>query len=257
MSDSEDKKRSLAFSASEEPRFWWHRLAGSNYVPPIYAFLSEDEWQLLREWYAQTSRENMVGECAVPLISFLQGFIMGNITHRIVQLGTHSGYSALLLGFYLRSMGVRHGLFSLEIDESFCHYARSWLERAGLSDVVQVEHRSSLDPLSGKLAREYLGSAPELVFIDSSHEYGCTRDELDYWYRELAPGGTIVLHDTSEFAADFDVTKQGGVRRAFEEWRNRNPGVESFSFNKDVRSMEVPPSAGKDFCGFGLIRKSL
>lgn len=257
MSDSEDKKRSLAFSTSDEPRFWWHRLPGSNYIPPIYAFLSEAEWQLLREWYAQTSRENMVGECAVPLMSFLQGFIMGNITHRIVQLGTHSGYSALLLGFYLRSMGARHGLFSLEIDESFCHYARSWLERAGLSDVVQVEHRSSLDPLSGKLAREYLGGAPELVFIDSSHEYGGTRDELDYWYLELAPGGTIVLHDTSEFAASFDVTKQGGVRRDFEEWRGRNPGVESFSFNKDIQSTEVPPSAGKDFCGFGLIRKSL
>jgi Predicted O-methyltransferase len=257
MSDPENKKRSLAFSASEEPRFWWHRLAGSNYVPPIYAFLNEDEWQLMREWYAQTSRENLIGECAVPLMSFLQGFIMGNIIHRIVQLGTHSGYAALLIGFYLRKMGVRHGLFTLEIGESLCRFTRSWLERSGLLDVVHVEHRSSLDPSSGTLAREYLGEAPELVFIDSSHEYGATRDELEYWYRELTPGGLIVLHDTSEFAVSFDVTHQGGVRRALDEWRAQNPRVEAFSFNRDMRSMDASSPVGKDFCGFGLIRKPL
>jgi len=31
MTDSKNKQRSLAFSASGEPRFWWHRLLGSDY----------------------------------------------------------------------------------------------------------------------------------------------------------------------------------------------------------------------------------
>ena len=53
-----------------------------------------------------------------------------------------------------------------------------------------------------------------MVFIDSSHEYWNTRAELDAWYPALAPGGLIVLHDSSEFAAGFDVTAKGGVRRA-------------------------------------------
>ncbi|PYJ21171.1 MAG: class I SAM-dependent methyltransferase [Verrucomicrobia bacterium] len=257
MSDSKNKQRSLAFSASGEPRFWWHRLLGSDYLPPIYALLSENEWQLMRDWFAETSRENLVGECAVLLMSFLQGFVMGNIVRRIVQLGTHSGYSALLLGFYLREMGARHALFTLEIGESLCEYTRNWLGRAGLMEVVHVEHRSSVDPSSGTLACEYLGGAPELVFIDSSHEYGATREELDYWYPELAPSGLIVLHDTSEFAVSFDVTRKGGVKRALDEWRAQNPGVESFSFNRDVRSTNTPLSVGKDFCGFGLIYKPL
>ena len=54
MSDSKNKQRSLAFSASSDPRFWWHRLLGSDYLPPIYSLLSENEWQLMRDWFAET-----------------------------------------------------------------------------------------------------------------------------------------------------------------------------------------------------------
>lgn len=41
----------------------------------------------------------MVGECQVPLASYLCSFVSANNTYPIVQLGTYAGYSALLLGF--------------------------------------------------------------------------------------------------------------------------------------------------------------
>ncbi len=104
MNAIEDQQRSLAFASSSEPRFWWHRLPGSNYVPPIYGNLTDEEWQIMRDWFAETSRRGLIGECAVPIMSLLQGFVLGNGVRRIVQLGTHSGYSTLLLGFFLRQM---------------------------------------------------------------------------------------------------------------------------------------------------------
>lgn len=209
----------------------------------------------MQDWFEETTRQNLIGECVVPLLSFLHGMVMGSGIQRIVQLGTHAGYSALLLGFYLRQMHTQHGLFSFEIDESLCSFAREWLGRAKLSSIVHVELRSSLDPASPQLARDYLGGAPELVFLDSSHEYRQTLDEIEAWYRTLAAGGLIVLHDTSEFAASFDLTRQGGVRRALREWRESHPEMEVISLNHNVPAMVTPGMVYQDFCGVGLIQK--
>jgi predicted O-methyltransferase YrrM len=247
--------RSRIFSSSSEPRFWWHRRSGSDYVPPIYSCLTDDEWQLLQEWYAETSKRHWAGECAVPLMSLLQGLIMGNTIRRVVQLGTFAGYSALLLGFFLRQMEARHGLFSLEIGNTLSEYAQAWLVRAGLVDFVRIEQRSSLDSASPGLAAEYLGGRPELIVIDSSHEYEATIRELDAWYPALTPGGLIVLHDTSNFAVSFDATHAGGVARALKEWRQKHPGAEAFSLNAGINVMEPPPPVYQDACGVGLIQK--
>jgi predicted O-methyltransferase YrrM len=255
MTAPETLNRSLALSVSKEPRFWWPRLPRSNYVPPIYANLTDQEWQLLQDWFEETTRQNLIGECVVPIMSVLHGLIMGSGIQRIVQLGTHAGYSALLLGFALRQMHAQNGLFSFEIDEPLCRFARAWLERAGLNAVVKVELRSSLDPASPQFARNYLGGAPELIFLDSSHEYKQTLDELNAWYPVLAPGGLLVLHDTSEFSAGFDVTRQGGVHRALREWREAHPEIEVISLNRKVAAMETPQMIYQDFCGVGLIQK--
>jgi hypothetical protein len=77
------------------------------------------------------------------------------------------------------------------------------------------------------------------------------------WYGALAPGGLLVLHDVSRFAVEFDVTHQGGVGRAFTEWRKAHPEVETFCLNADARTMESPHPLYKDACGVGLIYKAL
>ena len=249
--------RSLAFSSSNEPRFWWHRLPRSNYVPPIFASLTDEEWRLVQRWFGQTSRENLIGECVVPIMSVLHGLIMGSGIQRLVQLGTHAGYSALLLGFFLRQMKAKRALFSFEIDDALAAFARTWIKRAGLDSIVHVEVRSSVDANSPQLARDYLEGAPELIFVDSSHEYRQTLDELDLWYPALSAGGLIVLHDTSQFAASFDLTQQGGVHRALREWRAAHPEVEAISLNRTVPAIDTPQMVYQDFCGLGLIQKTV
>ena len=210
---------------------------------------------MLREWYAETDRSGPVGECAVPLISLLHGLVMGNQIGRIAQLGTSAGYSALLLGWMLRRMNARRGLFSLDLDPAMCELSRRWIARADLEDFVEIAEGSSLDPGSIEAARKYLNGDPELVILDSSHEYQSTFAELDLWYGAVAPGGLLVLHDVSKFATEFDVTREGGVRRAFAEWRKIHPEAETLSLNSDSRSMEAARPLYKDACGVGLIHK--
>src|SRR6266513_230959 len=131
-------ERSNKWTAEKEPRFWWHRLPGMNYVPPIYSDLSESEWKILSDWYAETTRSNQIGEVAVPLMSLLHGLILGNRAGRVVQLGTHAGYSALLIGFMLRRMNVGRGLFTIDIDAELLVVAKRWIARAELQEFVEI-----------------------------------------------------------------------------------------------------------------------
>ncbi len=248
-------QRSRAWSNESAPRYWWHRLPGMEYNPAIYSDLAEEEWTLVRAWYNETNQAGQVGEVAVPLMSLLQGFVLGNRATRLVQLGTHAGYSSLLFGFMLRRMQAKHGLFTLEIDPQFCAIARGWISRAGLEDFVAVAESNSLEPASVTAAQEYLGGAPGLIILDSSHEYRATLRELDLWYAALDAGGLLVVHDVSRFAQTFDVTGEGGVRRAFDEWRAANPEPETFLLNGAARSMDLPRPFYKDACGLGLIHK--
>jgi predicted O-methyltransferase YrrM len=253
----ERTERSRDWSDKPEPRYWWHRLPGMQFTPPIYSDLADEEWQIVRDWYAETDRSGDIGECAVPLMSLLQGFVLGNGARRIVQLGTCSGYSALLLGFMLRRMDAEHGLFTLDIGSGLCALSRRWIWRAALDRFVDVVELSSLHPTAPQLAHDYLNGAPELIIIDSSHEYAATIRELDIWYAALERGGLLILHDVSRFATQFDVTRHGGVQRAFAEWRRTNPDAETFCLNGGAQSMDLPRPSYKDACGVGLVHKPL
>ncbi|MGZ5005832.1 MAG: class I SAM-dependent methyltransferase [Chthoniobacterales bacterium] len=248
-------ERSNKWRAEDAPRFWWHRLPGMNYVPAIYSDLSKSEWEIVSDWYAETTRSGQIGEVAVPLMLLLHGLVLGNRAERIVQLGTHAGNSALLLGFMLRRMSARRGLFTIDIDPELLAVARKWIARAELEEFVEIAERNSLDPETVSTAREFLGGEPELIILDSSHEYAATLRELDLWFDALAPGGLLVVHDVSRFAQGFDVTHDGGVRRAFMEWRAAHPECETFLLNANETSMDLPRPFYKDACGLGLIHK--
>ena len=79
--------------------------------------------------------------------------------------------------------------------------------------------------------------------------------ELDLWHPALQLGGLLVLHDVSRFAVEFDVTGQGGVRRALMEWRRAHPEAEVLNLNGESSSMALPRPLYKDACGVALIHK--
>jgi predicted O-methyltransferase YrrM len=249
--------RSARFRTASHDRFWWHQLRSTDYVPPLYAGLSRREWAVVQGWFAQTGRHGrMVAEINVPAMSLVTALIAGNGIRRVVQLGHHYGYSALLLGFTLRAMGARPGLFTIDIDPAACEFTRRWLAHAGLRDHVVVREGDSADPRPADDAAAVLGGPPELVLVDSSHAYSHTLAELDLWTPRLPVGGLVLLHDASEFATAFDPTAEGGVRRAIAEWLPDHPAMAGLTLNGHV----APGADGdalvyKDACGLGILQR--
>jgi predicted O-methyltransferase YrrM len=249
-------ERSRRFSKERHGRFWWHQLSGTDYVPALYATLSDEEWALMEAWYDETARIDSIGEINVPAMSFVQGLVMGNAISRIVQLGHYFGYSALLIGFMVRAMGARPGLFTIDIDEQASAFTRKWVTRAGLDEVLQVHTGDSADPASLQAATARLGGAPELILLDSSHQYEHTLRELDLWVPQMEPFSLLLLHDTSTYATSFDGNGAGGVQKALDDWLPGHPEVAFLNLNRQVAATD---DAGqlvyKDGCGLGLIQK--
>ncbi|HZW09951.1 MAG TPA: class I SAM-dependent methyltransferase [Phycisphaerales bacterium] len=248
-------ERSNEFASRGHPRYWWHEGRGRGHTPPVYSDLADGEWALLREWFEDTERLGTCGEISVAMASVLQAFVMGSGLRSIVQLGHFRGYSTLLMGFWLRRMGVERGLVSIDCNQKSTEYTRGWIERAGLARCVTLLVGDSADPEMLGAAERALGRAPRCVIVDSSHQYAHTVRELDLWWGALAPGGMMFLHDCSEFARRWDRTGEGGVRRALEEWFARTPEARAIMLDGDPG--ESGASAYADRCGLCMVQKPM
>lgn len=258
MSIDSNTERSRKFRSMTHNRYWWYRLEDSDYLPPIFGGLSEGEWSLMEEWFIETEEKfPSPGEISIPGISLISGIIGGNGISRIVQCGHYVGYSTMILGFLLRAMRKENALFSIDIDTSSTKFTQSWIDRANLSMQLHLELGSSSDPAMVIRAKEYLRGAPQIVFIDSSHQYSHTLEELDLWWDALAPGGLIFLHDVSEYAKAFDTTGKGGVATAAREWSSKH-GRSLFMLNSFSKLGDNPNVyAYRDGCGMGIIQKPI
>jgi predicted O-methyltransferase YrrM/SAM-dependent methyltransferase len=251
----DENHRSRKFSSREHNRYWWHHTSRTNYVPLLYSRLSASEWALMESWFTDTEKRfSSTGEANIPPLSLLLGLISGNGIHRIVQCGHYVGYSSLMLGFLLRQQNSKNSLFSIDIDPVVTDYTQEWINRAELSDYVQLHLGDSASDGAVAGAEEYLKGRPQLIFIDSSHQYEHTLRELDLWYEQLVEGGLLVLHDTSLFAATFDSTGSGGVLKACTEWCDRN-GVSPLSINDFVEGGRPGDVPYLDGCGVTIIQK--
>lgn len=250
------QQRSRTYQSRPQGRYWWFHNGAHDYVPPVYAFLTDAEWQVLDDWYADTD-ENLpaAGECNVPAISLIQGLVMGSGIRHVVQLGHYQGYSSLLLGFMMRHMSFRQSVYSIDLSQTASDYTKGWLERAGLVGYVEVLTSDSAAPSAASAALEYFGSPPALVFVDSSHGYRHTLDELNLWYPVLQPGGLMLLHDVSQYAGTFDPHAEGGVPRALAEWLAHN-NASTLALNAGVSTtVGGDRCIYGDPCGLGIIQK--
>jgi len=248
--------RSRRFAEDPHGRFWWHRLPGTDYVPPLFSVLSDDEWELMEGWYEDTLRADSIGEINVPAMSMLQGLVMGSALTRIVQLGHYYGYSSLLIGFMLRSMGAGGRLLSIDIDPKATEFTQKWIDRAGLREHVLLHLGDSAAESSVEGAAQALGGVPQLILLDSSHQYEHTLRELELWVPRMEPGSIMLLHDTSVFAQTFDTAGAGGVQRALDEWLPDHPEAAFVSLNRQVTPQDnAADLVYKDGCGLGILQR--
>jgi predicted O-methyltransferase YrrM len=106
---------------------------------------------------------------------------------RILEIGTLGGYSTIWLA---RALPPGGRLVTLEIDQMHAEVARANIERAGLSEVVEIRIGHALDSLR-KLEAE--GCSPfDMVFIDANKE-----DNPQYFTAalKLSRIGTVIVVD--------------------------------------------------------------
>jgi len=87
-------------------------------------------------------------------------------------------------------------------------------------------------------AEHELAPEADVIFIDTSHLYQHTRDEIAVWAQRLSPSGVLLFHDTNMqtgLAGRLDGSvayngwdNQRGVIRAIEEFLGRNYDEQSF-----------------------------
>ncbi len=110
-------------------------------------------------------------------------------TRRVLEIGTLGGYSAI---HFARALPDDGALISLELDENHAEVARRNVERAGLSDKVEIrvgDARRSLNELVES------GEGPfDIIFIDADKEG--YPEYLD-WSLRLSRPGTLILGDNA------------------------------------------------------------
>jgi predicted O-methyltransferase YrrM len=249
--------RSIEFSGKSHGRYWWFLSTQARYVPPIFQFLTDDEWEVMNSWYCASEREYPLGtgECNVPAMCLIMGLVMGNNLSRVVQCGHFVGFSTLLLGLMAKHMQHKHAVFSIDINPDVTNFTAKWTRAAGLDEFVRLHVGDSADAKASQSARDYLGGSPQLIFIDSSHACAHTMSELSLWYPLIQPGGFVVLHDVSEYAVAFDAEGGCGVRAAIREWSDRN-GLHPLLINDFCTDRHYGDRlVYKDACGLGIMQK--
>jgi predicted O-methyltransferase YrrM len=158
----------------------------------------------------------------------------------ILEIGTLGGFSTICLA---RTLPAEGRLISLEADAKHAEVARTNLERAGLSEVVQVRVGSALDTLP-LLVRE--GAGPfDFVFIDA--DKASIPDYVEWALALTRPGSVIVVDNMVRRGAILDAASGNpdvqGIRRLHE----------NLAHDKRVSATTVQTVGSKGYDGFTLI----
>lgn len=107
----------------------------------------------------------------------------------IVELGVREGEST----YVFERVSRYTGCYVVGVDVDGCSDAPNFERRI----FVQADSIKFGVGFSRWTAQHGLPEQPDIVFIDTSHLYKGTRQELDIWLPMLAPGGLAILHDTN------------------------------------------------------------
>ncbi len=131
---------------------------------------------------------------------------------RVLEIGTLGGYSAIHFG---RALPEDGRLISLEIDERHAEVARQNVERAGLSDKVEIRVGDARELLA---QLDENGDGPfDLVFIDA--DKGGYPEYLD-WALRLSRPGSLILGDNTIWGGTI-IEPQDGSTRAIHEFNEK------------------------------------
>lgn len=155
----------------------------SGYVRRLFA--PEDE--VLEELRYEISRRDLPEIYVSAEVGKLLQVLLAAIgARRVLEIGTLGGYSAIWMA---RALPPGGELITLERDERHAEFAREFVARAGLEDVIEVRVGDARDLLPA-LAEERGSASFDAAFIDADKEsYGTY---LDWALTLVRPGGLII-----------------------------------------------------------------
>ena len=173
-------------------------------TPEIQAYLNRHgmrdrpEWATLR---AITATHPMARMQINPLAGQFMAWMVGALgVRRILEIGTFTGYSALVMA---QALGPDGRVVCLDVSEEYTAIARAHWEVAGLSDRITLHLAPALETLARFRA---LGEVPfDLAFIDADKEN--YQAYVDHVHALLRPGGVVMVDNVlwSGAVADPDI----------------------------------------------------
>lgn len=159
-------------------------LAVDNYISGLFA-KEDDALQATRRSIAEAGFDDM--SISANQGSFLQLLAKLIRAQRILEIGTFAGYSTIWLA---RSLAQTGRLITLEFDPTHAAMARANIEKAGLTDVVDLRVGKGLDLLP-ILEKESAGPF-DMIFVDADKP---PYAEYFQWALKLSRPGTLLVFD--------------------------------------------------------------
>lgn len=190
-------------------------LSTLNLTPALHQYLlttSAREHPLLAELRERTIKDDH----ARFQIAQEQGQLMGLLVKlmgakRIVEIGTFTGYSSLVMGMAMPDEGR---ILCCDLDKQWTDVAQDYWRRAGIAHKMQLELAPAADTLNQLLIQ---GEARtfDMAFIDAD------KANYDQYYelclRLLRPGGLLMIDNTLWGGSVIDMTKQDADTRAIRQ----------------------------------------
>ena len=130
---------------------------------------------------------------------------------RVLEVGTLGGYSAIWMARVLPDDGE---LLTIEIEHKHAEFARRYIERAGLSDRIDVRVGRALDVLPSLDGEKF-----DAVFIDADKEP--MPNYFEWALRLLRPGGLVIADNTLWGGKVYDEAENDEKTRAVREFNRR------------------------------------
>ncbi|MBA3468809.1 MAG: class I SAM-dependent methyltransferase [Herpetosiphonaceae bacterium] len=229
--------------------------------------LTEDDLRIIRQAYRDDSRyarfvspqandvlEIMIDDEYFPGVSdpialYALTWLLDILKpKRVLQLGTHMGFSSVVIADILTHQGQDGRLVTVDPADNYHTVAKEWTEKAGVRERITFLDGFSTDQ---EIVRQILELGPfDLIYLDSSHMYAATLEELHLIFAEqswLVEHGALVLHDAATYAQRYDSTNQGGVYRALNEWIDAYPDL--------YHLLILEPPLWPSVCGLGVVMR--
>lgn len=148
---------------------------------------------------------------------------------KIVELGTHNGFSFLSQCQAVKSLNINATVFAIDTWQGDEH---AGFYNSDVYDNLEAEVRLQY-PGIGRLIKSTFAAARsdfedgsvDLLHIDGRHRYVDVKEDFECWISSLSDGGVVLFHDTCVHRDDF------GVYKYWDEISSKYPSFEFFHGN--------------------------